>query len=522
MMNWFPYHYVRSRNVLLIFSVFFILISMLAPIAFEINGFTSGGISLRIYGQEIIELLRTYSINDIYMLLMSEKDLFKLPHTFLRYTLFSIGFFLMIYAFSLSLKQDIQLHLIIKNITLILISLYFSLNLLTPDGLSLVSLLLTLISFYYIIFCKRKIVMNINEKVLIFLLILIFYYALASSITHDSNIRELDNYMRFLFAIPLYIFLRDINIKSELIFNIINISSILIGLYALYASLIDGQSRVYGNTSTATIYSNISMLHFFFSFILFNYNKNSSGSTTLSLLGMLFAMVAVMLSGSRGPLVAIPLVFLFFLFKNRIFLFNIKHIMATILMTILFSYLSGMTDRVINGYNDIKLNISSESSPSWKSEGSMMPRIILWKGSINMIKKNPYSGVGLDKFNKNIVNQINNKEIPPIRADFDNPSAGFNHAHNQYLDLFAKTGIFGLVLLLLLLSIYFKIFYFALSFENEIMVFGLLGVTTIISYSSFMLSHVVLAHQHSILFMLYTLMIFASIISNRINNKDQI
>ena len=151
-----------------------------------------------------------------------------------------------------------------------------------------------------------------------------------------------------------------------------------------------------------------------------------------------------------------------------------------------------------------------------------MPRIILWKGSINMIKKNPYSGVGLDKFNKNIVNQINNKEIPPIRADFDNPSAGFNHAHNQYLDLFAKTGIFGLVLLLLLLSIYFKIFYFALSFENEIMVFGLLGVTTIISYSSFMLSHVVLAHQHSILFMLYTLMIFASIISNRINNKDQI
>ena len=151
-----------------------------------------------------------------------------------------------------------------------------------------------------------------------------------------------------------------------------------------------------------------------------------------------------------------------------------------------------------------------------------MPRIILWKGSINMIKENPYSGVGLDKFNENIVNQINNKEILAIRIDLDNPSGGFNHAHNQYLDLFAKTGIFGLILFLLLLSIYFKIFYAALSFKNETMIFGLLGITTIISYSSFMLSHVVLAHQHSILFMLYTLMIFASIISNRINNKDKI
>ena len=220
---------------------------------------------------------------------------------------------------------------------------------------------------------------------------------------------------------------------------------------------------------------------------------------------MLFAISAVMLTGSRGSLVAIPLVFLFFLFKNRIFLFNIKHIMATLLVIILFSYLSGVTDRIIHGYNDIKKNASSESSPSWKDKGSILPRIILWKGSINMIKKNPYSGVGLDGFNENIVNQINNKEILAIRVDPDNPS-----------------GIFGLILLLLLLSIYFKIFYFALSFKNETMVFGLLGVTTIISYSSFMFSHVVLAHQHSILFMLYTLMIFASIISNRINNKDQI
>ena len=521
MMNWFPYHYVRSRNVLLIFSVFFILLSMFAPISFSINGLTSADISFRIFDIGLIELLRTHSINDIYKLILTDESVFRLPNTFLRYTLFSLGFFVMIYSFSVSLSKDSKLHPIIKNIALILIALYFLLNLITSTGLSLVSLSLAIISLHYIIFCKRKIVMNINEKILISLLLFIFYFFLSSSVTHDSNIRELDNYTRFLFAIPLYLFLRDIKINPELIFSSVNISSILIGLYALYASLIEGQSRVYGYTSTATIYSNISMLHFFFSFILFNHAKNSSKTTMLSLLGMLFAALAVALSGSRGPLLAIPLIFLFFLLQNRTFLFNIKYMVATLLMLALFSHFSGLTDRVINGYNDMNLNANSELQTSWKNVDSITPRFIIWKGSINMIKESPYSGIGLDKFNQNLVNQINNKEIPPIRLN-NNPSAGFNHAHNQYLDLFAKTGILGLTLFLLLLYAYFKIFYGALIFKNETMVVGLLGVTTIISYSCFMLTHVVLSHQHSILFMLYTLTIFASIISNRINNKDKI
>lgn len=522
MMNWFPYHYVRSRNILLIFSVFLILISMFAPISFAINGLTIEGISFTIYGKEIIGLLNAYSMPDIYKLILSGESLFKLPHTFLRYIIFSFGFSLMFYSFSLPLKKDTEPHSMIKNISLILIALYFLLNLITSNGLSLVSLLLTMISLYYIIFFKRKIFININEKILMFLLILIFYYALWSSVTHGSNARELDNYTRFLFAIPLYLFLRDIKIKLELVFIVINISSILIGLYALYASLIDGQSRVYGHMSTSTIYGNISMLHFFFSFILFNYDKNSSKSAILSLLGMLFAILAVMLSGSRGPLLAIPLVFLFFLIKNKTFLFNIRYIAAALLTVILFSYQFGVSDRVIDGYNDIKLGSNNGLTTSWKSTGSIIPRIIVWKGSINMIKESPYLGVGLDKFNENLVNQINNKDIPAIRIDSSNPSAGFNHAHNQYLDLFAKTGVFGLILFLLLLCIYFKIFYAALIFKNETMIVGLLGTTTIISYSSFMVSHVVLAHQHSILFMLYTLTIFASIISNRINYKDKI
>ena len=65
--------------------------------------------------------------------------------------------------------------------------------------------------------------------------------------------------------------------------------------------------------------------------------------------------------------------------------------------------------------------------------------------------------------------------------------------------------------------IYLRIFYTTLEFEDDTLIFGLLGITTLLSYFAFMLTHVVFAHQQSSLFMLYTLTIFASIISNRIN-----
>tara|TARA_B100001564_G_scaffold348444_1_gene350370 strand:- start:2027 stop:3115 length:1089 start_codon:yes stop_codon:yes gene_type:complete len=359
-----------------------------------------------------------------------------------------------------------------------------------------------------------------NEKLLISSSLLIFYFFILSAAYHDSDLREVDNYSRFLFVIPLYIFLRDIQIKETLVFDAINISSILTGVFAIYLVILGGQDRVFGFTSSATIYSNISMLHFFLSFILLLYAKNNSRSIILPLAGSFFAIIAVILSASRGPLLAIPLFFLFIILNNKYLLFKIKYIVIGFLVLSFLIYSSGISNRVIDGYNDLKSQNLTNLRTSWKSTGSIIPRLIIWQGSINMIKDQPYLGVGLDNFNNHLVTQIESKKIPAIRLDPSNPSAGFNHGHNQYLDLFAKTGIFGLLIFLLVLFIYFRIFLRALNYKKDIMIFGILGLVTVISYFAFMFTHVVLAHQHSILFMLYTLTIFASIISNRIKFEE--
>ena len=460
------------------------------------------------YGLEILDLEFT------------KDNIFKIPHTFLRFILFTAGYLLLIYSFFRPLSEESTPHSLMRVVGTYSIFLFFILNLITPNGLNSVALILTIVSIFYILLYKKYILLNLNEKLLLLLSVLLFYFFISSAAYHNSHLREIDNYARFLFAIPVYLFLRDIKFKPMLIFNIINISSILIGLFAIYLYILGEQNRVYGFTSTATIYGNISMLHLLLSFMLFLHAKKTSASIVLPLAGAMFATFAVILSASRGPLLAIPFIFLFLILNNKVLLFKIKYILVGFIIILLLLYSSGISQRMIDGYDDIRSQNLNNLVTSWKKTGSIIPRLIIWQGTVNMIKEQPYWGVGLDNFNENLTKQINAKKIPAIRIDPSNPSAGFNHGHNQYLDLFAKTGVFGFIIFLLLLLIYLRVFFMALSYGKDTMVFGTLGITTVISYFAFMLTHVVLAHQQSILFMLYTLTIFASIISNRIKYEE--
>lgn len=450
----------------------------------------------------------------------AEENIFKIPHTFLRFILFTAGYILLIYSFFRSLSKESAPNSLMRVAGTYSIFLFFILNLITPNGLNSVSLILTILSIVYILLYKKDILLNLNEKLLLLLSLLIFYFFISSAAYHNSDLREMDNYARFLFAIPVYLFLRDIKLKPMFIFNTINVSSILIGLFAIYLYVLGEQNRIYGFTSTATIYGNVSMLHLLLSFMLFLHAKKTSASTVLPLAGAIFATFGVILSASRGPLLAIPFIFLFLILNNKVLLFKIKYILLGFITILLLLYSTGISQRMIDGYNDIRSQNLNNLTTSWKKTGSITPRLIIWQGTVNMIKEQPYWGVGLDNFNENLVNQIKAKKISAIRIDPSNPSAGFNHGHNQYLDIFAKTGVFGFIIFLLFLLIYLRIFFMALSHGKDTMMFGTLGITTIISYFAFMLTHVVLAHQQSILFMLYTLTIFASIISNRIKYEE--
>jgi len=169
---------------------------------------------------------------------------------------------------------------------------------------------------------------------------------------------------------------------------------------------------------------------------------------------------------------------------------------------------SSSYQRFLNIYDDI-YSVDSKNTHHWTQQDSIIPRLIIWDGSIEIIKDNYLVGVGLDNFNKSLDEQIRLNNIQPVRKDLNNPTAGLNHAHNQYLDIFAKAGIFGLAALIIFIYInyYFFVYHIRKSDDNLYSIFGLL---VIISYSIFMLNHAVLSHHQSTIFMLLMLIFCAA------------
>ena len=184
MINPLIYNLFLSRASLIIISLLIISISMSSWIGFSRYGF------------------------EIFELVFSQENLFKTPHTFLRFILFTAGFILIIYSFSRPLQKDYALNSFMRVIGVYSIFLFFTLNLITPDGLNSVALILTIISILYITLYKKNILLNSNEKLLVLISLLIFYFFISSAAYHVSNLREIDNYVRFLFIIPVYIFFK--------------------------------------------------------------------------------------------------------------------------------------------------------------------------------------------------------------------------------------------------------------------------------------------------------------------------
>jgi len=158
--------------------------------------------------------------------------------------------------------------------------------------------------------------------------------------------------------------------------------------------------------------------------------------------------------------------------------------------------------------------VDSKSIHHWASEDSIIPRLIIWDGSVEIIKNNYLLGVGLDNFNKSLDEQIKLKNIQPVRQDLKNPTAGLNHAHNQYLDIFVKTGVFGLGILIIFIYINYYFFIEQIKRKDD-NIYAIFGLIVIMSYSLFMINHAVFSHHQSTIFMLFLLTLFAGL--SRVN-----
>ena len=474
--------------------------------------------TVKVYG-----VITSLDISQLIEIFATSQTIFRMPDTPLRQLVFTLAILLLIMIPFINVDNKIN-YRISDNKILLIIFMFFATYLSTNYLYNILALVLFLISIYYYIFLFDA---KLEKYELFFIAsyLMIFLYPFYHSLYISSNLAEVDNYLRFLFAIPIYLLSRSLIVRDTDILYSINLVSIVIGISALYYYLFYNDIRIRGFTSTSAIFSNISLLFTILSF--FTIKKlyiARSRYAYISIVGTMFALIAWSATGSRGSIIALFFLLILLLFNKTLrteyLFFNIKY---TIVITFVFGlifYQSGSLTRMQNAYESTYNYIYNDSPHHWKHEDSIVPRMSLWEGSLNIIYDNSMFGVGLSNYNNALNDQIISGNIKPIRQDPSNYTAGMNHAHSQYLDIFAKTGIIGFLTLMYFIMANYYYFYNNLK-NNRNNISGFMGLIVLTSYISYMAYHTVLSHQQSILFMTFSLAILAGLsYSNAHKNKD--
>ena len=471
----------------------------------------------------IYPVILSFDFSLIKYYFITNDDYFRLPDTLLRITVFGFSIICLIMIERFSLNKDRHLPKFFPNLVKFLLLIFFSTFLTTDNIYNIVALLLLISSIYYFIYYKRKPLSGI-ELSLVFMLFLFFFYPLFTSLEFNTPIKELDNYSRFFMLIPVFYMFREIKISLKELLLIMNISSILIGIFAIYTYFIMGEVRVRGFTSSATIFGNVSLIYAMISLISISYFKNYRKYQILCLSGLVLVLFAWVLTGTRGSLITLLFSLIFLLFRENRYLvlyFSYKKVLIFLFFIGLIFFNSNTYDRFVNSYNSTYNYVFNDGGHHWTHKDSFVPRFLIWKGAINIISENPVNGIGLSNFNEAILGQIISRNIAPIKPRFVDPSAGINHAHNQYLDIFAKTGFIGFLILIALLFIFYYYFKRHRDSGNFDCSYGaIIGSLLVIMFSSNMLFHAILSHQQSTLFMIIILFVFAGITVNNSHTEE--
>ncbi len=498
-------HLIFEKRVTIFFiSLFLLMISMTGPPSIQIK-----------------EVLYTADFSQLISLYNSHDRFFRLPDTKLRFLLFNVSMILLIYTVSLRLKKTRHSSKFFDTAIKTSLFAVFIFILLSNKAYNIAYIILFLFSVIYLII-YRQTDLSKNEIFLLLGYFLFFYAAFVSAFLIKAELSEVDNYTRFLVVIPIYLTLREIKINLDYFFCILNITSILIGMFAFYCFIVLEQFRVVGFTSSAIIFGNISLIFAFISFISLNYFLEKKKAILLPILGFTLAFSGWSLTGTRGALIAIFLFILLFAIKKFRSNFNLTNRSGIILILVSIGILIFQNNfidckRKFLSCPNVFQRIIHETHDSHK----MAQRWDIWKGAVNIIQENPLTGVGLKNFNKELGKQIESKKISKIRRDLKNPTAGQNHVHNQYLDIYVKNGIFGFFTLMYFLFINFRLFFKNLNSKVfEVRIISVLGVTMMTSYFSYMINHTILSHQVSTIFMLLILITLLAIIRYEKNNLE--
>lgn len=182
--------------------------------------------------------------------------------------------------------------------------------------------------------------------------------------------------------------------------------------------------RVIGllNSATYHAHANALIFAFFSSYSFFKFNELSRKLKIAYLISSLIMGLSIFFTMTRGPILSLFLVFMFFIFKQskKMFLYTLT--ISLISFSILYTQTNLIKNRVAQTIDKSQID---------------NVRVNLFKVHIEMIKDSPILGIGYTSPLNHTRGWWHTLNLPEDYFD--------SHAHNQLLNVWATTGILGLI-----------------------------------------------------------------------------
>ena len=319
-----------------------------------------------------------------------------------------------------------------KNLSVGSFALYFIFNFI-DRGISniflLIALLMCLIN-YKSLFDSIK----ANYKLVVGIFLFSLYISFVG-IYHDSPIRELDNYYRFLLLLPLI----SISFNDRNAVSILFICAISALVHAIYVNaFFDDSFRLHGTSNNSITFGHmcatLSMISIYYIFYK-QYKPWINAASAVIFLILLF------LTETRGPIIGIifAVIYLTFVLKRDLetrLKFKTPIIILSILLVSIIVIPNPLGER-LKDISNINLSEPLETESYYLRE-----RVYYLAYGIEEIKDNYIIGVGPQNVQNRMSESLKLKKINRVKSA--------DHLHNDFLDIILKFGIMSIILLFLI------------------------------------------------------------------------
>ncbi len=361
-----------------------------------------------------------------------------------------------------------------------------------PKGGVVVALML-IISLIGLLFNRSQLKL---EKWEVFFVLSFFMYFSVISINlwwFDGNLHDLDTPSRLVLVLPIYFFIRKTDIKAGWFIWGVVAASLMVGvnqtmLYFEYGSLYSFQDNAGIMTLFASIFSLISLL--------FISNEKSKIVNFLLFLIAILGIAASFLLGGRGVWIAAIMSLMFIGFVNPMNwsrsarLFVVGLFIGVFITTYLIPQ-TGVKDRLTQATSNV-----AQWSENGKSNTSAGARLEMWKASYQVIKSNPFFGVGEDNYSEHQQTLVNQGKV-------SKSVEGFLHPHGEYITSLVEQGFIGLLAFIAVLFAPLKCLLYRITLNQDdygqrILITA--GLLIILHYAFYSVTSGVFDHQSTALF----------------------